>query len=133
MCHEGVLADKTRRLFAVWCAREDLKLVDNPDPKIINAIDVADRHASGLATDEELAGARDDVWNTKRAAAFSAVWGNVLETVRCVTRDAGWGDPRVDSQLQKLKELIEQHETMKGMNDEHRNDGQNDPIVATHC
>ncbi len=51
--------DSTLRLFAVWCAREALKLVENPDPRSINACDVAERYANGDATMDELDAARD--------------------------------------------------------------------------
>jgi hypothetical protein len=52
-----LLDDKTNRLFAVWCAREALKLVENPDTRSIAACDVAERFANGEATAEELAAA----------------------------------------------------------------------------
>ncbi len=48
------LSDKDLRLFAVWCAREALKLIDNPDPRSIESCNVAERYANGKATDEEL-------------------------------------------------------------------------------
>lgn len=52
------MSDKALRLFAVWCAREAMKLVDNPDPASINAVDVAERYANGKATEEELNAAK---------------------------------------------------------------------------
>ena len=54
LCHKEFLSDKELRLFAVWCAREALKLVDNPDPRSVEACNVAERYANGEATDEEL-------------------------------------------------------------------------------
>ena len=62
--------DKTARLFAVWCAREALKLIDNPDPRSVNACDVAERYANGEATKEELAAA----WDAAMYAAWDAAW-----------------------------------------------------------
>jgi hypothetical protein len=53
------------RLFAVWCARQVQHLMT--DPRSIAALDVAERHANGMATDEEL----HDAW----AAAGDAKWG----------------------------------------------------------
>ena len=47
---------KEWRLFAVWCARQVQHLMT--DPRSITALDVAERHAHGQATDEELAAAR---------------------------------------------------------------------------
>jgi len=52
------LSEKDLILFAVWCAREALKLVENPDHKSIEACDVAERYANGEATQEELLAAR---------------------------------------------------------------------------
>ena len=46
--------DKGNRLFAVWCAREALKLIPNPDPRSVEACNVAERFANGEATKEEL-------------------------------------------------------------------------------
>ena len=48
--------DKEIRLFAVWCARKVQHLMTAP--VFINAMDVAERFANGLATAEELAAAR---------------------------------------------------------------------------
>ena len=59
---------KTQRLFAVWCAREALKLYDNPDPRSVTACDVAERYANGTATDEELAPALDAALDAARDA-----------------------------------------------------------------
>jgi len=62
--------DRSARLFAVWCARQSLKLIDEPDPRSVAACDVAERYANGEATAEELAAARDAAW----AAAWDAAW-----------------------------------------------------------
>ena len=56
------------RLFAVWCARQALALIDNPDPRSVAAVDMAERFANGEATSEELAAA----WYAARAAASDA-------------------------------------------------------------
>jgi hypothetical protein len=53
----GVLTDKELRLFAVFCAREALALIPSPDPRSVEAVNVAERHANGQATDAELAAA----------------------------------------------------------------------------
>ena len=86
---KGVLTDKELCLFAVWCARQVQHLMT--DDRSIAAIDVAERHANGDATDEELNAARDAArvvaWaanNTSEAAeaamaayrvAIYATWG----------------------------------------------------------
>ena len=54
------------RLFAVWCARRVQHLMT--DPRSIAAIDVAERHANGEATDAELDAAWDAAWDAARDA-----------------------------------------------------------------
>ena len=49
-----LIDEKTARLFAVWCAREALARVSNPDRRSIAACDVAERYAHGEASIEEL-------------------------------------------------------------------------------
>jgi hypothetical protein len=65
----GVLTDKELRLFAVFCARSVQHLIT--DERSVNAINVAERHANGEATDQELAAA----WDAARAAAVGCGLG----------------------------------------------------------
>ena len=51
-CRAAPEHDRVWRLFAVWCARRALARVQSPDPRSIAACDVAERHATGRATDE---------------------------------------------------------------------------------
>ena len=60
--------DREARLYAVWCARQVQHLMT--DPRSLAALDVAERHANGEATDKELAAARA----AARAEAWSAAW-----------------------------------------------------------
>ena len=64
------LSDKQLRLFAVRCARRVQHLM--PDPRSIAALDVAERHANGQATDDELSAAVDAAWDARDAAADAA-------------------------------------------------------------
>jgi hypothetical protein len=62
------------RLFAVWCARQVQHLADQ---RSIEALDVADRHANGEATDEDLDAAAHAAWQAARDACgeyMSAAW-----------------------------------------------------------
>ena len=87
ICRNEFMTDKDLRLFAVWCAREALKLQDNPDQRSINACDIAERYANGAATNEELesaeSAAQSAAWSAQSAArsaaesAWSAVWSAV--------------------------------------------------------
>lgn len=87
--------DKTNRLFAVWCAREALKLVDNPDQRSINACDVAERFANGKATEDELAAARDSSRDAARAAAKTAA------------KTAAWDSSRAAARERQIKHFID--------------------------
>jgi len=53
------LSVKDLRLFVVWCARELFKSIENPDERIVEACNVAERYANGEATKEELHTAYD--------------------------------------------------------------------------
>lgn len=68
--HEGWIDERTARLFAVWCARAALQLIDNPDPRSVAACDVAERYANGEATADELVTASA----AARAATWAAAW-----------------------------------------------------------
>ena len=72
--------EREMRLYAVWCARQVQHLMT--DPRSVAALDVAERHANGEATDEELAAARDAAWDAAWAAATDAAWA--------AARDAAW-------------------------------------------
>ena len=63
------------RLFAVWCARQVQHLMT--DPRSIAALDVAERHANGTATDKELRAAMDAAMD----AAGDAQRARFLEVV----------------------------------------------------
>ena len=95
VCHEDYMTDRDMRLFAVWCTREALKLVDNPDPKSINACNVAERFANNKATKEEMAAVRDAAWAASCDAGYA---------VRDAARTTVWaasGDAR-DAQINEL-------------------------------
>jgi hypothetical protein len=61
------LSEKDLRLFAVWCAREALKLIKEPNKRIVDACNVVERYANGKATKEELLAAA----NATRAAYYA--------------------------------------------------------------
>ena len=62
--------DREARLYAVWCARRVQHLMT--DQRSLAALDVAERHANGEATDEELAAARAAARAVVRAAVRAA-------------------------------------------------------------
>jgi hypothetical protein len=70
------------RRYAVWCARQAQHLIT--DERSLDALNVAERHANGQATDQELAAAWDAASAAARdaqIAARSAAWA---------ARNAAW-------------------------------------------
>ena len=117
---EGWIDERTLRLFAVWCARQALALVKNPDPRSVTACGVAERYANGEATAAELAAARAAVWAAALAAratsdaalaatraaalaasdaASDAAWAAAL----AATQAAGW-----DAQVDHLRAMLQE-------------------------
>ncbi len=76
--------DARIRRYAVWCARQVQHLTDAP--RSLTALDVAERYAEGLATDDELRAAAAVAWGASRAAAQAVAWG----AARDAARDAAW-------------------------------------------
>ena len=97
------------RLFAVWCARQVQHMMD--DRRSVSALDVAERHANGQATDAELAAARAAAWaaawaarDAARADARAAA-GAARDAARADARDAAWDDARY-AQQSELKRVL---------------------------
>ena len=95
--HSGWIPDRTMRLFAVWCARQALALVDNRDPRSVAACDTAERFANGLATDKELASAR--------AAARVAAWAAAWDAAWVAANAAAW-DAALAAQVKQLRAML---------------------------
>lgn len=119
--------DRIWRKYAVWCARQTQHLMT--DQRSLDALDVADRHADGMATDAELDAARDAAWaawdaargtagaeaRAARAAAGAAgavagaaAWDSAWDAAwaaRAAAGDSAWGAAR-DAQKQKLSDVL---------------------------
>ena len=95
--------DKALRLFACACVRgtplPDGRAVWDllTDKRSRGAVDVAERYASGEATDQELAAAWDAARAAARDAARDAAWD--------AARDAAWDAAR-EWQANKLREFV---------------------------
>ena len=115
------------RLYAVWCARQVQHMMT--DQRSIAALDVAERHARGDATDAELAAAGDAAWAAAWAAwaagdaAGDAAWaaraaGDAAGDAAWAAGDAAWAagdaaraaawdarDAARDAQAARLREV----------------------------
>jgi hypothetical protein len=88
LCRKEFLSEKDLRLFAVWCAREALKLVEKSDKQSVDACDVAERYANGQATKEELNTARNTARNAAYNANYYAIFDVFAASNYCATKSA---------------------------------------------
>ncbi|WP_347990091.1 hypothetical protein [Methylomonas sp. AM2-LC] len=113
---------KEWRLFAVWCARRYEHLIN--DMRGISAINVAERYAHGMASEEELIAAycnadlayfysgadaaygvaHKDAWRAAEVASASARSGSAL-----------WAGSEIASIVPRKKEMLAQFEYLKGV------------------
>ena len=96
--------DKEKRLFAVWCARQVQHLME--DQRSIDALDVAERYANGLATDDELSAARAAAGAAAGAFAGAVAWAAAWATAWA----AAAGAAARDRQETKLREILREME-----------------------
>ena len=83
------------RLFAVWCARQVQPLMK--DQRSIDALDVSERFANGLATKHELDAAQASAWASARDAAWASAWASARASARDAARDAAWASARASA------------------------------------
>ena len=117
MCRKEYMTERDMRLFAVWCAREALKLVAKPDYRSVEACNVAEKFANEKATTEELAAASAAARTAASAAASAAsrtassaavsaaAWTAASAAASGVVWAAVWGvvwDAVWDAQIDKL-------------------------------
>jgi hypothetical protein len=95
----GVLDDRTLRKFAVWSARQVQHLMT--DPRSIAALDVAERHVDGLATDDELSAAQTAAWAAAWAASRDAAWDAASAADWSAKRAAAWAAERAAERAAK--------------------------------
>jgi len=93
--------EREMRLFAVECARSVQHLMT--DQRSLAVLDVAERFASGKATQQELNAARAAAWDAAGAAAWAAAWAAARDAAgdaagaaaRAAARAAAWDAARV--------------------------------------
>ena len=102
--------ERNAQLFSVWCTREALERINNPDPRSVDALDVAERYANGEATDRELvtasaaasvavsaaasatasAAASAAAWSVASTAAGYVAWSTASAAARALARASAW-------------------------------------------
>lgn len=87
---EDVIPASELRLLACDFAEVALQLIEDPDHRSVKAIEVARAFANGVATEEELAAARD----AALAAALAAAGDVAGDAARDAARAAAWGTAR---------------------------------------
>jgi hypothetical protein len=85
-CRAEPQHDRIWRRHVVWCARQVQHLMT--DERSLSALDVAERHANGEATDEQLAAARAAAGAAARAAEWDAAWAAAWAAARDAAGDA---------------------------------------------
>ena len=111
--------ERTLRLFAAWCARQALALIDNPDPRSVAAVDMAERFAVGEATVDELEAAGAAAWDASAAAwaaardaagaAAGAAARDANAAVRAAASGTAWAaarDAARDAQVVYLRQML---------------------------
>ena len=128
-CIDNADDDKDVRLFAIWCARQVDQLMTDARSK--TALDVAERHAHGLATDDALdaawaaasaaadAAASAAVWDAAWAAASAAAWAAASVAASAAAWAAAWAaadaaaDAARDAQKNRLIEMLDAFEVIE--------------------
>ena len=98
--------NKHWRLYAVWCARQVQHLMT--DARSVAALDVAERHAHGTASDQELAAAKAAAWDAARDAARAAA----RDAAGAAARAAAGAAAR-DAQTARLREVCAQIDALQ--------------------
>lgn len=80
--------DARIRRYAVWCARQVQHLMT--DPRSVAALDVAERYADGLATDNELHTAGLAAYKVSDVWAWTAAGAAARAAVATVVLGAAW-------------------------------------------
>lgn len=82
----GVLSTRVLRKFAAWCANQLYGTFS--DDRSRYAVIIANLHADGKATDEELEKASQDAWCTARQVAWAATWDDARQAAESASEFA---------------------------------------------
>lgn len=101
-----LISERVMRLFAVWSYRQTLKFIKNPDPRSVEAANVAERFANSEATEAELSAA----WYAARSAARYAARSAARSAAESAAESTAWyaaESAARSAQRDKLIEMIE--------------------------
>lgn len=105
------MSDRTKRLYACWCAKEALKLVDSPDSRSLRAIEVAEQYADGKATAEELKDAKHAAYAAYFAPAGDCAITDAADAADCASDSyTAWADASLDGQIAKAVDMIKEQD-----------------------
>ena len=85
-----IIEEEKLHEFACRCAEEALKLVKDPDPRSVAAIEAKRKWLKGEITDEELAAASAAAWAAAWAAASAAASAAARAAARAAAMAAAW-------------------------------------------
>ena len=93
------------RRYAVWCARQVQHLM--ADPRSVAALDVAERHAAGQASDDELSAAWSAAWSAAGStqATSAARSATAWSAARSAARHSAWASARA-AQAAAFRQLV---------------------------
>lgn len=83
--HEQCIDERTARLFAVWCAREAIKMTYNPNPALSSICDLVEMYINKEKTIDEL----NDTRSLARRIAVDSGWSNAESAVYLTTTKEG--------------------------------------------
>ena len=92
VCRDELIDEKTVRLFAVWCARQALALIENPDPRSVEAVVAAEGFALGTHTAKQLSTAHTAADAAAADAAYTADAAAAAYTAAAAAADADTAD-----------------------------------------
>ena len=105
------LTDAQLRLFAVRCARRVQHLMR--DPRSLVALDVAERHAKGEATDKELSTAWAAAWDAADAAADASRDAAWAAEAAATAAEAAAGAAALDAERAEQQKILDEIREVK--------------------
>ena len=117
---------KILHLFAIDCAERALSKIDNPDPRLIKALEVKKKWMKGEVTDQELIEAREGAWR-----AVAAEWDAAWEAV--AVAEAAAGSAVVAAARSAVAEAEAEAEAAKGAKEKEKQEEVFLKLIQENC